>query len=61
MVRIFGMSHKKGLYQLEGKVTTQLLQFTSLEMNMRITLPHSSYLIAKAYGKRKVAKLEALT
>jgi hypothetical protein len=37
MARIFGMSRKKGLYQLEGKVTTQLLQLTSLEMNVNIT------------------------
>ncbi len=37
VARIFGMSHIRGLYQLEGKVITQLLHLTSLEMNMSIT------------------------
>jgi hypothetical protein len=49
----------KELYQLERKVTTQLLQLILLEMNMNTT-DHVQAMIAKANDKRKVAILEAL-
>jgi hypothetical protein len=60
MVRIFGLSCK-GIVPI-GRESYNLIVVTYfIGDEHEHYIPHSNYLIAKTYGKRKVAKLEALT